>query len=232
MSGFDRSNPEHSCDLSRGSTARHAAPAGTSFPYPTAKRCGQAHEVGAAQSARRSAGEGMRGSTGLMMFSLCVSRKCFSTASMFSRRSGSGIFRQTYSVFQAQVVHPFLDNLLVSHNAHAQGLYSSKGIRENRSVCSLCNCVLVVVMDFSGPRVRRAGHRMVAPAIRAVRAAGSKGTRALRPPARLPQGGEHHAHGCAASFFQSAVDHVSGWLAESGGGSGIRGLHWGSWCPP
>jgi hypothetical protein len=34
-------------------------------------------------------------STGLMMLSLCVSRKCFSTASMLASRSGSGMLRQT-----------------------------------------------------------------------------------------------------------------------------------------
>src|SRR5271170_7945324 len=65
---------------------------------------------------------------------------------------------------------------------------------------------------------------MVAPAIRAVRAAEPEGTRALHPSARLPQGGEHHADGRAASFFQSALDFGGGWLAESGDDSGVRGL--------
>ncbi len=50
------------------------------------------------------------------------------------------------------------------------------------------------------------------------------GTGAVRGPARPAQGRGHHAHGGAASLFQSAVDYVGGRLAESGHGSGVCGL--------
>ena len=65
---------------------------------------------------------------------------------------------------------------------------------------------------------------MVAPASRAIRAAGPKGTRTLYPSARLPEGCEYHPDDRAASFFKSAVD-FGGWrLAESLYDSGVCGL--------
>src|ERR1041385_4285682 len=68
------------------------------------------------------------------------------------------------------------------------------------------------------------GYRMVTPTSCAVCAAEPKGTGALHPSARLPQGCEHHADGCAASFFQSTLDYGNGRLAESSDDSGVRGL--------
>src|SRR5439155_716637 len=49
---------------------------------------------------RAAVPESVCDSTFFTMLSLCVSRKCFSTSSIELRRTGSGRFRQMYSVFQ------------------------------------------------------------------------------------------------------------------------------------
>ena len=113
----------------------------------------QARQLGAAQSARRRAVEGV-GSTGLMMFSLCVSRKCFSTASMVASRSGSGMFRQTYSVFQLWSSTHFLTTSS-SRTMRTRDFVFLKGHPREAFGVQLAQLVLVVVMVGRAQNRRR-----------------------------------------------------------------------------
>jgi len=67
-------------------------------------------------------------STGLMMASLCVARKCFSTSSSVGSVSGSGTLRQTYCVLKlCSSTHFF--TMASSFTIFTRDLKTSNGIR-------------------------------------------------------------------------------------------------------
>ena len=84
-------------------------------------------------------------STGLMMESLCVARKCFSTSSSVASLSGSGTLRQMYSRLEALLLDPFFDDGLVLHDFHARLEHVERHPRKFFRV-QLAQLVLVIVI--------------------------------------------------------------------------------------